>query len=193
MRLSRSGYRQPLETPAMRAVRLTQDQWAQARHLRQDLGLSLRQIAARFGVHPSTLQKRAAAEGWSSRTTTTAAVSEQPDAAADPRSTVGRRELIQRLYTAMDTKLKLMERRMETQMANLKKGKDLPSADHERDTRMFGAMIKNIEQVTEMQADLDRVAGGQPATAADAELFAEAERFRQEIAERLARFVPPAR
>ena len=54
-------------------------------------------------------------------------------------------------------------------------------------------MIKNIEQVKEMQADLDRVAGGQPATAADAELFAEAERFRQEIAERLARFVPPAR
>ena len=109
------------------------------------------------------------------------------------RPSAALRELIQRLYKAMDTKLKLMERRMETQIANLEKGADLTSADHERDARAFGAMIKNIEQVKEMQADLDRVAGGQPATAADAELFAEAERFRQEIAERLARFIPPAR
>ena len=106
---------------------------------------------------------------------------------------VARRTLIQRLYKAMDTKLKLMERRMEKQMANLDKEEDLPSADHERDARAFGAMIKNIEQVKEMQADLDRVAGGQPATTADAELFAEAERFRQEIAERLARFIPSSR
>ena len=76
---------------------------------------------------------------------------------------------------------------MEAQMTKLiDDGTDLPSADHERDTRTFGAMIKNIEQVKEMQADLDRVAGGQPATAADAELIAEADRFRREIAERLA-------
>ena len=105
-----------------------------------------------------------------------------------------RRKLIQRLYKAMDTKLNLMERRMKTQLTNLRKaGSDLPSADHERDARAFGTIIKNIDQVKEMQADLERVAGGQPATAADAELFAEADRFRREIAERLARFIPPAR
>ncbi len=174
----------------MRAVRLTQSQWEDARRLRTNLGLSLREIAARFGVHPSTVQNRAAAENWSSPS---AAKGKGRVGARNPRSVVGRRELIQRLYKAMDTKLKLMERRMEAQIVNLAKGTDLPSADHERDTRTFGAMIKNIEQVKEMQADLDQVAGGQPATAADAELFAEAERFRQEIAERLARFVPPAR
>ena len=88
--------------------------------------------------------------------------------------------------------ISLLERRMEAQMTNLDEGKDLTSADHERDTRTFGAMIKNIEQVKEMQADLERVAGGQPKSAADAELFAEADRFRREIAERLARFIPPA-
>ena len=174
----------------MRAVRLTPSQWEEARQLRKRLGLSLREIAARFGVHPSTVQHRAAAEGWS---LPSAAKGKGRDGARSPRSVVGRRQLIQRLYKAMDTKLRLMERRMEAQMANLDEGKDLTSADHERDTRMFGAMIKNIEQVKEMQADLDRVAGGQPATAADAELFAEAERFRREIAERLARFIPPAR
>ena len=144
------------------------------------------------------MRKRAAAEGWSSPPATATdsprtRAARKPAPAADPRSTVGRRELVQRLYKAMDTKLKLMERRMEAQIANLEKGADLTSADHERDARAFGAMIKNIEQVKEMQADLDRVAGGQPATAADAELFAEAERFRQEIAERLARFIQPAR
>jgi hypothetical protein len=177
-------------------VPLTQDQWAEARRLRQDLALSLRQIAVRLGVNPSTVRKRAAAERWSSPPATASPrtrAARKPAPAANPRSTVGRRELVQRLYKAMDTKLKLMERRMETQIANLEKGADLTSADHERDARAFGAMIKNIEQVKEMQADLDRVAGGQPATAADAELFAEAERFRQEIAERLARFIPPAR
>jgi transcriptional regulator with XRE-family HTH domain len=178
----------------MRAVQLTQDRWAEARRLREALGLSLREIAARFGVHPSTMRKRAAVEGWASPSVSApAASSNTPALSGDALSVVGRRELIQRLYKAMDTKLKLMERRMEAQMTNLDKGEDLPSADHERDTRAFGAMIKNIEQVKEMQADLDRVAGGQPATAADAELFAEAERFRREIAERLARFIPPAR
>ena len=45
----------------------------------------------------------------------------------------------------MDTKLRLMERRMEAQMTNLDEGKDLTSADHERDARAFGAMIKNQE------------------------------------------------
>lgn len=103
---------------------------------------------------------------------------------------IGRPELIRRLYAAIDTKLKLMERRMQRQITNFTRGKDLTSADHERDTRAFGTMIKNIEQVKEMQADLDTVAQGQPATAADAELFAEADRYRREIAERLARFVP---
>ena len=177
----------------MRAVRLTHDQWAEARRLREDLGLGVGEIAARFGVHRGHGAKRAAEkDGWLSPPGTRAASEAHPPARRS-HSVVGRRQLIQRLYKAMDTKLRLMERRMETQMTNLDKGNDLTSADHERDTRAFGAMIKNIEQVKEMQADLDRVAGGQPATAADAELFAEAERFRREIAERLARFIPPAR
>ena len=173
----------------MRAVRLTPDQWAEARRLRETQGLGLGELAARLGVSERTVRYHADVEGWLSPVGTAKPRKRRPSRS---RLNVGRRELVQRLYKAMDTKLKLMERRMETQMTNLEKGTDLPSADHERDTRTFGAMIKNIEQVKEMQADLDRVAGGQPATAADAELIAEADRFRREIAERLARFVPPA-
>jgi DNA-binding transcriptional MerR regulator len=174
----------------MRAVRLTQDQWAEARRLRETLALSIAEIAARFGVSQHTVRRHAEVGGW--LTSPGTASSPKRTRLRNPRSVVGRRQLVKRLYKAMDTKLRLMERRMEAQMTNLDQGKDLTSADHERDARAFGAMIKNIEQVKEMQADLDRVAGGQPATAADAELFAEADRFRREIAERLARFIPPA-
>jgi hypothetical protein len=172
-------------------VQLTQDQWAEVRRLRETLGLGIGEIAVRFGVNRRTVRRRADAEDWSAPPAT--ATPAKRARSRNSHSVVGRRRLVQRLYKAMDTKLKLMERRMEAQIANLDQGKDLPSIDHERDTRMFGAMIKNIDQMKEMQADLDRVAGGQPATAADAELFAEAERFRREIAERLARFIPPAR
>ena len=172
-------------------MQLTQKQWAEARRLREADGIAITEIAARLGVHRETVRRHAEADGWAAPRATARL---PRSALLRSNSVVGRRQLIKRLYKAMDTKLRLMERRMEKQMENIDNADgDLPAADHERDARAFGAMIKNIEQVKEMQADLDRVAGGQPATAADAELFAEAERFRQEIAERLARFVQPAR
>jgi hypothetical protein len=170
-------------------VQLTQKQWAEARRLREADGIAITEIAARHGVHRETVRRHAEADGWAAQR----ANARLPRSALlRSNSVVGRRQLIKRLYKAMDTKLRLMERRMEAQMTNLDKGSDLPSADHERDTRAFGTIIKNIAQVKEMQADLDRVTRGQPANAADAELFAEAERFRREIAERLARIIPPA-
>jgi hypothetical protein len=178
-------------------VRLVDVRWAEARRLFEADGLTISQVAARMGVHPETVRRRALAEEWAKaakRAGSAAAASpKRAGRPRKPRTIVGRRELIQRLYAAMDTKLKLMEHRMKAQMKNLGTGEDHTSAaDHERDTRAIGAIIKNIAQVKEMQADLDRVAGGQPATAADAELFAEADRFRREIAERLARFVEAA-
>ncbi len=183
-------------------MRLVEEQWAEARRLHETGGLSIAEIAVRFGVQPQTVRKRARVEGWAPKAPKAPKTAEPRATAARrkvtrprrPRTLVGRRELIQRLYAAMDTKLKLMEHRMKAQMKNVGKGEDKTSAaDHERETRALGAIIKHIAQVKEMQADLDRVAGGQPATAADAELFAEAERFRREIAERLARFVEAAR
>lgn len=175
----------------MPKARPTPEQWAEARRLREALGLSNAEIAVRLGVQKQTVDKRARLESWPSRSAADESIG---DVASFQALTVAaRRQLIQRLYKAIDTKLKLMELRMEKQMTNLdKENADASSADHERDARAFGTMIRNIEQVKEMQADLDRVAGGQPATADDAELFAEADRFRREIAERLARFIPAA-
>ncbi|MGE3699758.1 MAG: hypothetical protein AB7G08_13260 [Hyphomicrobiaceae bacterium] len=171
-------------------MRLSKQQWAEARAHYEEHGLGPDAIAVRFGLHHRTVRRRIREDGWRR-------AGEPPKEAQDAASfealtVAARRALVQRLYKAIDTKLKLMERRMLKQMVNLGKGSDLPSADHERDARALGTIIKTIDQVKEMQADLDRVAGGQTATPADAELFAEAERFRREIAERLARFVPPA-
>ena len=172
-------------------MRLSQEQWGEARALYEEQGLSPKAIAARFKLHHRTVTQRAKLERWLRPESDPS--SKRAAASFEALTVAARRALVQRLYKAIDTKLKLMERRMLKQMVNLGKGSDLPSADHERDARALGTIIKTIDQVKEMQADLDRVAGGQPATPADAELFAEAERFRREIAERLARFIPPAR
>ena len=108
-----------------------------------------------------------------------------------------RRQLINRLYRAIDTKLKLMERRMHSEINAIEQGApDDPSgqtaADHERETRAFGALVKTINSVRQMQAELEDLATGTPsASAADARLAADADRYRRDIAERLAKFVPP--
>jgi hypothetical protein len=174
----------------MRAVRLTEEQWAEARALYEGQRLSSGKVASRYGVHHQTVLRRARLEGW--RRPDGGPPSQGATASFEALTVAARRALVQRLYKAIDTKLKLMERRMHKQIGSLDGDKALSSADHERDARALGTIIKTIGQVKEMQADLDRVAGGQPATAADAELFAEADRFRREIAERLARFVPAA-
>jgi hypothetical protein len=174
-------------------VRLTPEQWAEVRRLRDDPDLTNKDIAARMGVSSCAIEQFARRRGWPVRRAGPKGVPVAGRPTFEALTVEARRSLIQRLYRAMDMKLKLMERRLEKQLEKLETdmpGADLSSADHERDARAFGTMIKNIDQVKEMQAELDRVAGGQPATAADAELFTEADRFRREIAERLSRFIP---
>jgi hypothetical protein len=125
-----------------------------------------------------------------------------------------RRQLIARLYRAIDTKLKLMERRMNSEIDAIDSVAGVPasedaaaagartSADHERETRAFGALVKTINSVRQMQAELDTLANAHTASlaagpantvqsAADARLAADAERYRRDIAERLAKFIPP--
>jgi hypothetical protein len=105
-----------------------------------------------------------------------------------------RRALVRRLYKAIDTKLKQMERRMAHDMAAKDGGPDTTAADHERDTRAIGALIGNLSRVTEIEADLERLPGSSnPAySQGDRQLAEEAERFRRDVAERLARLVRPA-
>ncbi len=115
-------------------------------------------------------------------------------AAATTTSLKARRTLVRRLYKAIDTKLKQMERRMAHDMATKDGNSDTTAADHERDTRAIGTLIANLSRVTEIEADLERLPGSASLTdqQGDRQLADEAERFRREVAERLARLVRPA-
>lgn len=187
-------------------------------------GASIVETARAFGVHPSTVGKRLAAaraDAKPRKAATRAASSAGVKSGAKPplrdrgepkseppaeskrartarnSALLARRQLISRLYRAIDTKLKLMERRMHSEITALAEGKpeeggNLTSADHERETRAFGALVKTINSVRQMQAELDDLANANPnSSAADARLAADADRYRRDVAERLAKFVPP--
>ena len=115
-----------------------------------------------------------------------------------------RRALVARLTNAIDTKLKLLERRFERQMAGIDTatGKGVSAADTERDIRAIGLLIKNLEHVTDYDhgrqlgksANAKALSGAaaKSASLAASALADEADRLRRELGERLQRLVDPA-
>ncbi|MEW5963382.1 MAG: hypothetical protein AB1749_07440 [Pseudomonadota bacterium] len=175
--------------------------WVEARRLYAAGDLTLAAIAGEIGVSVGQLRRRAKAEGWARGRSATANRRASAPARAGKRRTsdgrvakrtVGRTSddlpeggnvraaVVNRLYRAIDTKLKRLESRMQS-------GKTLTAADSERETRELGTMVRSFEKVTELAADLDR--SRQPAAASRrGDLSAaDAERMRREIAERLER------
>jgi hypothetical protein len=196
--------------------------WQRIRRLYVAGALSLAAIAERYGVSAQRIARRARSEGWPLRrgdapgtgespaheqrrnsrrgppSTTVKPASKRSDGAAVAATTLkARRALVRRLYKAIDTKLKQMERRMAHDMATAEEPSDTTAADHERDTRAIGALIANLSRVTEIEADLERHPGAaSPALSqggqhAERQLADEAERFRRDVAARLARLVRP--
>jgi hypothetical protein len=200
--------------------RLDPAQWEEVLRRIAD-GAPVDETARAFSIHPSTLSKRLGREKSQRRKARKAAprraskpgtrsTVKSADPEGDPTADVAarrparkapalavRRQLVNRLYRAIDTKLKLMERRMHSEITALDEAKpedasSLTAADHERETRAFGALVKTINSVRQLQAELDDIANANPnTTAADARLAADADRYRRDIAERLAKFVPP--
>lgn len=194
-----------------------QPDWPAIRRLYARGELSIATIAERHGIAAQRISRRARKDGWPSRrarvvrkrdgpessppSTAPAQCTDSPksrskrpgDGAAS--SVKARRALVRRLYRAIDTKLKQMERRMAHDMATDERPAETSAADHERDTRAIGALIGNLSRVTEIEADLERIPGAAAPAAdrakeqADRQLADEAERFRREVAERLARLV----
>ena len=180
-------------------------------------GISATTIARKLSQKPATPGKTPARKATRRAKPKTKAARSNPSAKkAASRGPTGkdpRQPLIARLYRAIDTKLKLMERRMNSEIhaidaggGNAAPSEDAAaspaprtSADHERETRAFGALVKTINSVRQMQAELDTLANAHTASAAsgtapsaaDARLAADAERYRRDIAERLAKFIPP--
>jgi len=203
-----------------------QPDWQRIRRLYVAGAQSLAAIAEQHGVSVQRIARRARNEGWPPRSRRTPGARDGPprkpakqpstetappkrsagdakppetqDAKATATSLKARRALVRRLYKAIDTKLKQMERRMAHDMATKESTSDTSAADHERDTRAIGALIANLSRVTEIEADLERHPGSespapsQGAQHAERQLADEAERFRRDVAERLARLVRPA-
>jgi type IV secretory pathway VirB10-like protein len=177
-----------------------QPDWSEIRRLFAAGAPTLARIAERYGVSVQRITRRARKDGWPARSVRPSGATKRPpgkparDTSSVPVSLKARRTLVRRLYKAIDTKLKQMERRMAHDMATDDGTSDTTAADHERDTRAIGALIANLSRVTEIEADLERLPGSaKPADQqADRQLADEAERFRREVAERLARLVRPA-
>ena len=197
-----------------------QPDWQRIRRLYVAGAKSLAAIAEQHGVSVQRISRRARTEGWPPRPRRAPGAREGPKANREksrepPASTTAkpapkrggtaaaaatlkaRRALVRRLYKAIDTKLKQMERRMAHDMATTEGSSDTTAADHERDTRAIGSLIANLSRVTEIEADLERHPGAagptdqQAAQHAERQLADEAERFRRDVAERLARIVRP--
>lgn len=168
--------------------------WAEIRCVYEACDASVAAIAARFGISEGAIYRRARRDGWPPRKklkrgrrdgrsggeAEKAAPRQRRRArkqapTADPATDA---ELIARLYNAMDAKLKRLEARMET-------NEEVSASESERETRELGSMIRSFEKVTAFAAAIKgRVDKGRkkPAVAAG-----DAERMREEIAQRLER------
>jgi hypothetical protein len=118
--------------------------------------------------------------------TPTSAPSIAPRLLATP---VARRRLLERLVAAISMKLEQLERRMTNDLAA---GEDSTATDHEREARAIGALIDNLDKITEIETGFGKSAGKPGSTVPATDLADEAERCRRELAERLHRIVEAA-
>ncbi len=166
---------------------LTQQQWDEVRRAYVETSESVRDITARFGISRWSLHDRIKAEAWPRRRATRQAPAKRSFAASILEV---RRRLVRRLFRILESNLELMEKRMQTQLEDPEKAKSVPAAEREREARAVATFVRSLDKVTEIAADLDRTTDGRGKSTDADELFAEADRFRRELAERLSKFIP---
>ena len=147
--------------------------WEQIRVAYETSRETVAQLAKRFAVSPGAIQYRSRKEGW------------LPRRVRKGTARPGRQDvLLCRLYRTIDQKLAQMEERMSHE------DDDLSIADHERQTRALGQLIRNFEKVagleTEQSGGTDQPTGGKSERDA-AELAIDPEHLRNELAERILR------
>lgn len=189
---------------------LSEAAWSEVRRAYQGNGETVAAIAGRLGISEGAIYRRARREGWARRSKvsqsnpkrvknapTRSKVSDATgpvDQAATRQSRVkkprrttttaalkgeqSKAELIGRLYNAIDAKLERLENRMVADH-------DITAAESERETRELGSMIRSFEKVTAFAKTLQgRVDKQSRAATVDS---SDAERMREEIAQRLER------
>jgi hypothetical protein len=166
---------------------LTEQQWGEVRRAYLGRSETLQAIADRFDTSPDALRRRAKREGWPSRRPPP----RSPAKGALSAATISiRQRLVTRLFRIIETELELMEQCVRKQVEDPEANSRQPAADRERDARAVATLVRSLDKVTEIAADLDRASGGKPKSADADDLFAEADRFRRELAERLSKFIP---
>jgi hypothetical protein len=172
---------------------LTPEQWAQARRLR-DGGATFAAIAREIGAHESTIASRARLEGWPRPAGSLPAAPRGTGAFQRTESIADiRHSVLTRYYRVMNLNLELMELHMKKQVKDAKKrGANPASIDPDKNMRPMTAVTKSLSQAKELDADLDRAAGGGPTSSNPGPAASEEEAFRREIAERLEKLIPPA-
>lgn len=168
-------------------MRLDTAAWASIRQA-FETGESKVRIAARFGISVTTLNRRAALEGWSwpkaSRAQASAAMAAKTgieqaiERSARPRAAESPEARLKRMLSLIDVQLDKLERRMTA-------GDGTTAQDDERDIRTLNATIGCLEKVTEVSAELTKTRAAAAGGSADG--TRETERIRREIAERLER------
>lgn len=155
---------------------------------------SIATIARRYRVTAAEIRARGEAEGWqSSPATKTTEITKTAKTAKTTKTTKppqpgkprgdARLRLIKNLYGAVARKLRQISERIAA-------GGKLTIADDERQARTLVTMIRGVERILGLETDLARslaavAAGEQPKSAA--ELAADAERWRADLARRIRR------
>ena len=104
--------------------------------------------------------------------------------AAPPRTAADRRHLLDRLVAAISRKLEQLEHRMALDLDDA-----ATATDHDRESRAIGALIDNLGKITEMETGLARTASGK---SDPTDIAGDADRWRRELAGRLAKIVGAA-
>lgn len=173
--------------------------WVKIKNAYETENVPVARLGADFGVAVSTIYRRIKVGGWvrlgQERGVDVAAapLGALKARRIGPERGLGRRKasqasdregLARRLFNAIDTKLAQLEERMAT-------AAEMTSADSERETRELANMIRSFEKVTAVAGDLDKRRGKtgkqRDITPGPEERAVDAERMRNEIAERLER------
>jgi hypothetical protein len=191
--------------------------WAAIRHRYEETQDSIREICGEAGLDRGRFEARRRRERWRRRhprpfppprrvaappmveaapaTATATAAPASPAPAGPPfaprllATPASRRRLLDRLVAAIAMKLEQLERRMTNDLAA---GEDSTATDHEREARAIGALIDNLEKITEIETGLANAGGRSASATSAADLADEADRCRRELAERLHRIVEAA-
>lgn len=150
---------------------LTQAEWDEVRVAYEESYERVADIAVRFGIPRTTIQSRAVADGW------------LPRAMRRANWVPSSEHMIRRLYQYLDRKLAQMEARMDND-------EELTVADHERETRALGQLIRNFEKVSDLNGELQDGADGKrhgPTEHDASDQPDDPHRLRNELAERILR------